>query len=445
MAKQVIYRRGTTAEHANFVGANGEITVDTVKHVVIVHDGVTAGGFPLANSSAVNASISSLTANAANQATTITVLQANAATQSNAIVALQSNAVVQQAAIDAFTLASNSTVIFANIAGVRANVEAANVQIGLLYGNATIQNEAIVLANANITALQSSITAANLAIASFVTGSGFANIEQLTANITAVNSAISTQGVTFATNVAVAGVRANVTAANSAISSLQANIAAANVAINNIALSPSLIAGVTAAVTSGNLVPTQANVYTLGTPEFPWNHLYVGTGSITIGNVTLSSTDGNLTFGGGGNLLSSLSGTTFTAKNMPDPSYAPNAFGADYEILNVFHRGIEFYGTNSSGSITYNDSDVENNYLNQFWEFSGRGIKTGGNVQVGQGPYAEGVNVPGVVFSDGTIQRTANIMLAAFTMANSQQWTSNVSTIGAALNQLAARLKAAGF
>jgi hypothetical protein len=173
MAKQVIYRRGTTAEHANFVGANGEITVDTVKHVVVVHDGVTAGGVPLANASAVNASISSLTANAANQATTITVLQANAATQSNAIVALQSNAVVQQAAIDAFTLASNSTVIFANIAEVRANVEAANVQISLLYGNATIQSESITAANANITALQANIAAANAAIAGIVTATTF--------------------------------------------------------------------------------------------------------------------------------------------------------------------------------------------------------------------------------------------------------------------------------
>jgi hypothetical protein len=34
----------------------------------------------------------------------------------------------------------------------------------------------------------------------------------------------------------------------------------------------------------------------------------------------------------------------------------------------------------------------------------------------------------------------ANIMLAAFTMANMQHWTSNVSTIGDALNQLAQRI-----
>jgi hypothetical protein len=46
MAKRVQFRRGTTAQHAAFIGAPGEITVDTDKKVVVVHDGVTAGGFP---------------------------------------------------------------------------------------------------------------------------------------------------------------------------------------------------------------------------------------------------------------------------------------------------------------------------------------------------------------------------------------------------------------
>jgi len=41
-------RRGTTAQHASFTGLLGELTVDTDKDVVVVHDGVTAGGFPLA-------------------------------------------------------------------------------------------------------------------------------------------------------------------------------------------------------------------------------------------------------------------------------------------------------------------------------------------------------------------------------------------------------------
>jgi hypothetical protein len=41
-------RRGTTAQHASFTGLLGELTVDTDKDVVVVHDGSTAGGFPLA-------------------------------------------------------------------------------------------------------------------------------------------------------------------------------------------------------------------------------------------------------------------------------------------------------------------------------------------------------------------------------------------------------------
>jgi hypothetical protein len=40
-------RRGTTAQHASFTGLNAELTVDTDKDTVVVHDGSTAGGFPL--------------------------------------------------------------------------------------------------------------------------------------------------------------------------------------------------------------------------------------------------------------------------------------------------------------------------------------------------------------------------------------------------------------
>ena len=41
-------RRGTTAAHTSFTGLLGELTVDTDKDTVVVHDGSTAGGFPLA-------------------------------------------------------------------------------------------------------------------------------------------------------------------------------------------------------------------------------------------------------------------------------------------------------------------------------------------------------------------------------------------------------------
>lgn len=48
MSTQIQRRRGSTLEHAIFTGASGEITVDTSKNTVVVHDGATAGGHPLA-------------------------------------------------------------------------------------------------------------------------------------------------------------------------------------------------------------------------------------------------------------------------------------------------------------------------------------------------------------------------------------------------------------
>lgn len=53
MARQVQLRRGTTAEHATFTGAVGEVTVDTDKDTVVVHDGSTAGGHPIVSDQTV--------------------------------------------------------------------------------------------------------------------------------------------------------------------------------------------------------------------------------------------------------------------------------------------------------------------------------------------------------------------------------------------------------
>ena len=47
MPKQVRLRRGTTAQHVTFTGADGEVTFDSTKKILVVHDGVTAGGKPI--------------------------------------------------------------------------------------------------------------------------------------------------------------------------------------------------------------------------------------------------------------------------------------------------------------------------------------------------------------------------------------------------------------
>ena len=48
MAKLLKLRRGTTTQHDSFTGAEGEVTVDLNKDVLVVHDGSTQAGHPLA-------------------------------------------------------------------------------------------------------------------------------------------------------------------------------------------------------------------------------------------------------------------------------------------------------------------------------------------------------------------------------------------------------------
>ena len=49
MAQQVQFRRGSTSQHGSFTGAVGEVTVDTDKDTLLVHDGSTAGGKEIAS------------------------------------------------------------------------------------------------------------------------------------------------------------------------------------------------------------------------------------------------------------------------------------------------------------------------------------------------------------------------------------------------------------
>ena len=57
MSTQVQFRRGTTSETSVFTGAVGEVTVDITKDTCVVHDGVTAGGFPLLRQDGSNSAL----------------------------------------------------------------------------------------------------------------------------------------------------------------------------------------------------------------------------------------------------------------------------------------------------------------------------------------------------------------------------------------------------
>jgi len=58
MAKLLKLRRGSTSQHGSFTGAEGEVTVDTTKKTLVVHDGSTQSGFPVLRASGGDQNIS---------------------------------------------------------------------------------------------------------------------------------------------------------------------------------------------------------------------------------------------------------------------------------------------------------------------------------------------------------------------------------------------------
>ena len=81
MATQLKIRRGTTAEHASFTGAEGEITLDTTKDTLVAHDNYTAGGRPMLREDLNNLANASIGAGKLDRgsATAYQVLRVNAA------------------------------------------------------------------------------------------------------------------------------------------------------------------------------------------------------------------------------------------------------------------------------------------------------------------------------------------------------------------------------
>jgi hypothetical protein len=65
MSKRLQLRGGTTTEHASFTGAVREVTVDTTKDTLVVHDGSTVGGTALSTAADVAAAIGAIDLTAA--------------------------------------------------------------------------------------------------------------------------------------------------------------------------------------------------------------------------------------------------------------------------------------------------------------------------------------------------------------------------------------------
>ena len=215
MSTQVQFRRGTTAQTTSFTGVTAEITVDTTKNTVVVHDGSTAGGFPLAKESALSSNAASVTAafNTANAA----FLQANTPSYTANSAASYANAAFNVANTASST--GTSAGVYANSAYNQANTATTNaatadakaVTSGAYANAAFLQantpsytaNSAASYANSAFTRANNSIDANNggtitgdLNISGNLTVTGYTTYTNTTTllvsdNIITVNSAIN--------------------------------------------------------------------------------------------------------------------------------------------------------------------------------------------------------------------------------------------------------------
>lgn len=149
MATQVQFRRGNTTQTNTFTGAVAEVTVDTDKNVVVVHDGSTPGGTPLAKEVLAQAAFDK--ANSVIQQGFVTVVA-----NGTSLIADSNN--------DTLTITSN----VANGIFINSNATTDTFDLGLLttgvsagnYGNSTISVSITVDQFGRVTAISNNAIAA---------------------------------------------------------------------------------------------------------------------------------------------------------------------------------------------------------------------------------------------------------------------------------------------
>lgn len=134
MSTKVQFRRGNTSQHSTFTGSLGEITVDTDKDVVVVHDGSTVGGWPAPSLAFTQAAFN--TANSAGSSATVVA----AFTQANSAYGQANTATTNAATADSKAtsagLYANGAFIQANAAFTQANTAVNNAAGASQYANA---------------------------------------------------------------------------------------------------------------------------------------------------------------------------------------------------------------------------------------------------------------------------------------------------------------------
>jgi hypothetical protein len=154
MPTQVQFRRGNTTATSTFTGANGEISINTDTKALVIHDGVTAGGFPVltadnptltGNTSANNVLITgkffagNTTANLTANSTLLNISNATSAANLSPSSLVIGSAVVNSTVL---TIATGNFSTGANV-GANVNLTTSTIQVGNSSVNTQVNSSSI--------------------------------------------------------------------------------------------------------------------------------------------------------------------------------------------------------------------------------------------------------------------------------------------------------------
>ena len=303
-------------------------------------------------------------ANAAAQAGSLTTLIANAVTQAQSLDSLTSNAATQAASINTIdanlgSATTNITSLQSNAGSQAAAIDSINANVGAYqtYANANAAAQAV-----SINTLIANAAAQQLAIDGFVTGTGFANINQLSANVDIINANIGAYQ-TYA--------NANAAAQATGIDNINANLGSfqtyANIHFGDSNYGNTNVAAYLG-VFNGNILPAANVTYSLGDSTHQWKDLWVSNNTIYIGNTPIRVDSGTLLVNG--------APIATTVANLVNGDYTFRLFAnGQSRAPDTVFAGNGFTVVDATGNIQggiYNSGDAE--YLN-IGASTGRGFK----------------------------------------------------------------------
>lgn len=188
MPTQVQFRRGTTAQNNSFIGAAGEISVNTSNNTIRVHDGVTAGGYELARRG--NVSVLT-TGTSAELAAIISDETGSGVLVFGTSPAITTSLTTPSASFDLI----NTTATTVNLAGASTAIT-----IGASTGTMTLRNPTIVSSTSTVTLFNTVATTMNFAGAATTLSLGASTGTTTINNDLVVSGSMTVNGTTTTVN-----------------------------------------------------------------------------------------------------------------------------------------------------------------------------------------------------------------------------------------------------